>query len=406
MPNVTVIGIGTGRQDLTARHWELIRRADILMGGRRHLDMLDDVPVPKEEIGGHMQATVDFIRQRMADRRIVVLASGDPLFFGIGAVLTRQLGAELVDIHPNISSVAAAFARIGEPWSRARVVSLHGRDTLSGLLQALRTEQPVAVLSDPRHSPAWLAGRLQDVGLDHVALAVCERLGADDEKVAWYTPQQAAAGTFAEPNVVILKPTAFSGIQPLHLGMDEDFFQHERGLITKSEVRAVSLAKLRLRPGLTLWDLGAGSGAVGIEASLLLGAGRVIAVEQKAQRTAHIRDNARRAGVYNLEVVQAVLPAGMEKLPQPDRIFIGGGGRGLRTLMEVAAARLAPKGVMVVNTVLLANLNAALETMQTSGLDAEVVQVQISRGRPMPWSSRLAAENPVWIISGKRKDGS
>lgn len=404
--------MGVCRQDLTVRHWERIRRADIIMGGRRHLALFDDLDMPKHEIASPIEAAVDFMRQNMTDQRIVVLASGDPLFFGIGALLISRLGSEHVEIDTNVSSVAVAFARIKEPCSRARVISLHGRGSLSDVLHAMgsgqpdQSNQPVAVLTDPRHSPAWLAGELQARGIDQVAMAVCERLGAADEKVAWYTPEQAAAEVFKEPNVVVFKPMA-AGTPvrtPLHMGMAEDAFAHESSLITKSEVRAVSLAKLRLRPGLTLWDLGAGSGAVGIEAALMLGGGRIVAVEQKAERAACIRQNARRFGVYNLDVVEAVLPAGIEVLPPPDRVFIGGGGCALPQIIQAACRKLTPQGVIVINTVLLDNLHAALETLRHIGLEIDIVQVQVSRAKPMPWSLRLDAVNPVWIISANRTE--
>ena len=153
---------------------------------------------------------------------------------------------------------------------------------------------------------------------------------------------------------------------------------------------------------MTLWDLGAGSGSVGIEAAALLGTGRVIAVEQKTERVAQIRQNARQLKVYIHDTVQANLPQGMNTLPKPDRIFIGGGGRDLAPIIQHAADYLAADGIMVVNTVLLDNLTLAQEAMQTKGFDLEVVQIQVSRSKAMPWSTRFEAQNPVWIIVGQR----
>jgi precorrin-6Y C5,15-methyltransferase (decarboxylating) len=264
----------------------------------------------------------------------------------------------------------------------------------------------VAVLTDTRHTPAWLAGWLRDKGGGHLRMAVLELLGTDQEKYAWYTPAQAAVLDCGDLNLVVVKtdeaPTAAG--QGLHLGLADEAYEHENGLITKPEVRAVVLAKLALAPGMTLWDLGAGSGAVGIEASLLLGPGRIVAVEEKARRVAQIQRNARRFGVYNLDVVQARLPEGMDQLPPPDRVFVGGGGRDLAEILRRAAGCLAPGGVLVANTVLLDNLAPATEALEASGLAVEVAQIQVSRTKPMPWSWRLAAENPVWIVTGKKKE--
>lgn len=404
MNNVIIIGMGLSAGDLTAGHLERIRSADILVGGRRHLAAFDDLQIPKHEITGRISETIAFIRAHMQDQRIVVLASGDPLLFGIGARLCRELGDGRTTVMPNISSVAAAFARIQVPWDKARIVSLHGRDQMGPLLQALKDPGPVAVLTDDRRTPDWLAARLLAKEIDHVQMAVFEQLGTSAESFAWYSLPQAAQQHFARPNVVILKARGreaetHSG---LCFGMDEEFFAHDGGLITKAEVRAVCLARLRLKPGQTLWDLGAGSGAVGIEASLLLGGGRIVAVEQKEARVRQIRANARRFGVYNLDVVQAVLPQGLEGLPVPDRIFIGGGGRHLSRIIVAAAERLQPQGVMVVNTVLLASLQAAVDAMEKSAMTPQVVQVQVSRSKAMPWDRRLVAQNPVWVVAGER----
>jgi precorrin-6Y C5,15-methyltransferase (decarboxylating) len=188
----------------------------------------------------------------------------------------------------------------------------------------------------------------------------------------------------------------------LRLGAPDEWFEHQQGLITKSEVRAVTLAKLRLGSGQVLWDLGAGSGSVAIEASLFIGKGRMVAVEKSPQRIEQIKANARRFNVRRLSVVQAELPEGLKGLPQPDRVFIGGGGRDLKGIITAAARHLGPDGLMVVNTVILQNANEAVTTLQKLGFATELVQVQIHRSQPMPYGERLEALNPVWIITGSR----
>jgi precorrin-6Y C5,15-methyltransferase (decarboxylating) len=403
---IIVIGMGISAGDLTADQLETIRSADLLVGGRRHLARFAALSMEKQEITGDVAAMVAALRARKESRRIVVLASGDPLLFGIGARLVREFGQAAVTVLPNVSSIAVAFARINEPWDDAKIISLHGRDRGFQLLAALKTPGPVAVLTDPEQTPGRLAGWLMERGLGRgVRMAAFEQLGAAEEKFAWYDLSTAAGQRFAQPNLVILKTDgeSIAAAQRLHIGMDAEAYAHEKGMITKAEVRAVTLAKLRLAPGLVLWDLGAGSGAVGIEASVLLGPGRIVAVEEKYERVALIKENARRFGVYNHEVVQAKLPEGMDLFPRPDRIFIGGGGRDLEVIIRQAAGRLGPGGVMVVNTVLLDNLAPAMATLEACGLAVEVIQIQISRSKPMPWSQRLAAENGVWIISGKMK---
>ena len=404
MKPVIIIGMGLSPEDLTERHKRIIRKADVLMGGKRHLSSFKDTPALKKEITRDLKGSIDFIRAHMQENVIVVLASGDPLFFGIGAIIADALGPDQVEVLPNISSIAGAFSRIKEPWSDVKVISLHGRDHESELLKAIKTHERVAVFTDPKRSPAWLADFLISKDASNLNIGVFERLGAPDEKIGWYDLKEAAALDFAEPNVVILRATnqAREAVAALHLGMTDEAFDHEGGLITKPEIRAVTLAKLSLLPHHTLWDLGAGSGSVAIEAALFVTHGKIFAVEEKAERIEQIRTNISRFGATCIEVIQTVLPAGLEALPSPDRVFIGGGGQKLDQIIGVAASVMTSGGVMVINAVLLDNLEATVKTLREFGFETEVIQVQIQRSKAMPWSQRFEAQNPVWIISGRK----
>ena len=404
MKPVAVIGIGLSPADLTERHWQIIKAADVLVGGGRLLDYFKDSSTHKKIIDKNIDEAVAFIKARMATETVVVLASGDPLFFGIGSILVKSLGPENVVIYPNISSIAAAFARIKEPWSQVRVVSLHGRKSESKLFKALDEEDIVAVFTDPSRNPAWIAKRLAEKGPAIFSICVLESLGSTDERIDWYPPARAAEMTFAEPNLVIIKrvPREPAVKQPLYIGMPDDNYDHEKGLITKSEIRAVTLAQLRLLPDHILWDLGAGSGSISVEAALLVNRGKVFAVEKNPERIKQIDINKSRFGIGNLESLQAVLPDGLAQLPRPDRIFIGGGGKALKTIITSAASFLKPAGRIVINTVLMPNIHTATETLTALGFAADVVQVQINRSRKMPWAERLEAQNPVWIVTGSR----
>jgi precorrin-6Y C5,15-methyltransferase (decarboxylating) len=404
MKTVTIIGMGLTPKDLTAEHLKIIEKADILVGGKRLLDQFSRSTALKKPIDKHLEEIIDFIKDRMASRAIVVLASGDPLFFGIGARLIKALGVENVVIYPNISSVAAAFARIKEPWSDVRVVSLHGRNNEGVLLNVLEKKNVVAVFTDPKNNPARLAQRLIEEDFINFKVCVLESLGTTEERFNWYSLDRAAGMVFAEPNLAILKRSSEDpkGMKPLHLGLPDNYYHHQQGLITKSEIRAIALSKLRLLKDHVLWDLGAGSGSISIEASLLVPSGRVFALEKKPERIRQIEINKSRFGVKNLEVVHAVLPEGLEGLPRPDRIFIGGGGRDLEKIIKAAVTFLKPDGLVVVNTVLMQNIQTATETLKALDFKTSKVQVQISRSQDMPWGDRLEAQNPVWIVTGIR----
>ena len=404
MKPVAIIGIGMTLEDLTARHLEMINQADILVGGKRLLNLFEESRARKKIIGKDIDGIVNFVKQEMKTKRVVVLASGDPMYFGIGRRLIDTIGARHTTVYPNISSVAAAFALIKEPWDDARVISLHGRKNYNRLLRALEEEHKIAVFTDPKNNPAWLASHLLENQFFNYKMCVLENLGDSSEKFGWYTLSEAAGLKFADPNMVILKrsPGGVKEKMPLFPGAPDSWYDHQKGLITKSEIRVISLSKLRLSTEHILWDLGAGSGSVSVEAALTIKKGNIFAVEKNPERVAQITNNRKKFGIRNLKVIQAELPDGLGELPQPDRVFIGGGGRQLKSIISAAAQYLKPVGMIVVNTVLIPNVETARAALENLDFNTEVIQVQINRSRPMPWADRLEALNPVWIISGFR----
>jgi len=404
MKPVTIIGTGMTPDDLTASQLKIITQADVLVGGKRLLDHFKDLKTRKKTIGRNIDAVLNFVKEEMQTRNVVVLASGDPMFFGIGARLVAGVGANDVVILPNISSVAAAFARIKEPWNDVQVVSLHGRKNERHLFRELEKGKTLAVLTDPKNNPARLAALLLAREILNYKICVLEQLGSHSEKFNWYTLGQAAGIKFSEPNLVVLKrgPIESLHTRTLQLGTPDSWYDHEKGLITKSELRPLILAKLRLATDHILWDLGAGSGSVALEASLFIKKGKIFALERSPERVEQIQNNRRRFGVDNLSAICADLPRGLADLPRPDRVFIGGGGKDLKTIIDTAARCLKPAGVMVVNTVLIPNVQVALNALKHFGFETEAIQVQINRSREMPWAERLEAQNPVWIISGSR----
>lgn len=406
MKPVAIIGMGMSPEDLTERQHARIRQAEVLVGGRRHLACFAELPAEKKEIRKDLGALAEFIRQRARQRNVVVLASGDPLFYGIGGYLARTLGPEAVEIYPNVSAVAAAFARIGESWQDAAVVSLHGRRRREELRRAMQRRDKVAVYTDPDHPPERLAALCREFGGEDVRMCVLERLGDPAERVRWLAPDAAASMQFEQPNLVIFRREAHGAAETntaaLQLGLPETAYDHQHGLITKAEVRAVTLARLVLQPGHVLWDLGAGSGSVGLEASLLIGGGRVVAVEKDPLRARQIEDNARRFGVDRLAVVRAQLPDGLAALPEPDRVFIGGGGPAVNEVLAAVDKRLPTGGIIVINLVLIGRLQAVAAELERRGYRVDIVQIQVNRSRPLAGGLRFEAENPVWILQAQK----
>ena len=413
MNTVEIIGVGLGYADLTEKHHEIIARAEVLAGGRRHLAWFAGHPAEKREITAPVSEIVDEIRRWMKTRRVVVLASGDPLFYGIGETLAAALGSGSITIHPNVPVMAAAFARIGRTWKDAAAVSLHGRADKGAVSAALDENRPVFVFTDHTHTPARLAADAFSNNRPGLKMCVFERLGAPDERITWIAgPDDAMEHDFMMPNAVILLPATAENkeyqqprgfaVATLPPGNRDDDFAHNAGMITKEEVRAISIAKLRLRPDNVLWDLGAGSGSVAVEASKALPRGRVAAVEKNPARIANIRENIHRFGAGNVDVHQLELPDGMDALPRPDRVFIGGGGRDLPEIIRLAGERLAPGGRMVVNAVVLESVTAAIAGLENAGFTCETVCVQVSEGKKMPTGTRFCAKNPVFVTSAQK----
>ena len=250
-------------------------------------------------------------------------------------------------IHPNLTAVQTACARLRMPWQDATVISLHGR-TWEHLAAALGRPGPLLIYTDPAHSPGEIARFLLARGLAQARFCVLEDLGQATERVTWMTLSEAREQEFSPLNLVVVmpEPGEVSPARPaLHLGLPEAALAHQAGLITKAEVRAVVLAKLALGPGQVLWDVGAGCGSVGLEASLLIPGGKIFAVERHPERAAQIAANRNRYGVDNLKVVCGQAPECLANLPDSPPGLPGGRRRGWsNAIIQEAVRRLAPGG--------------------------------------------------------------
>ena len=334
---------------------------------------------------------------------VAVLASGDPGFFGIVRRLARRFGAERLEVLPAPSSVALAFARAGLPWDDALVVSAHGRAPHAAVA-AVRAHPKVAVLTEPGFTPADLARAISG-GPDRRIL-VAERLGEPAERLVDGTPAQIAGMRFADPNVAVVvdpsravgpKRSVWPARTPAGWALPEERFEHRDGMITKAEVRALVLARLGPGVGDLIWDVGAGSGSVAVECARLGSA--AIAVDRDAGACRRARANAASHSV-DVEVVEGEAPSALEALPDPDGVFLGGGGRELAALLDVAAARARRAVVAALATV--ERVTTATDRLAAGGLEVEAVMLQASRLRPLGAGHRLSAANPVFVVSGRR----
>lgn len=402
MKRVHVVGLGLNPLDIPCRLSEKISNAQVLAGGKRLLDWFKDHPGRRIIIERPVSEAVKRIKEEASQgKEVVVLADGDPMFFGIGSLLARTLGKENIVIHPNVTILQVAAARLGIPWHDMPTVSLHGRKDLMPLLRALVKNDQVAVFTDPDFHPARVADELIRKGVDSFSMFVFENLENNSEKVEHLPLQEAAKRTFSPLNFVILDRIKRPGI-PLHLGMDDDLYLHQEGLITKKEIRAAGLAALEIMPHHTIWDLGAGCGSVAIEASLLADKGVVFAVEKDPERVHLIRRNIGRMGAYNVEVIHGEIPDCLESVPDPDRIFIGGGIGRDNQVLETTTGRLKPGGKLVLHIVLMGSFSRAREYLESSKWPYSISEVHLSRSTKIACDLRLEALNPVYIVSARK----
>ncbi|PIE69908.1 MAG: hypothetical protein CSA22_10485 [Deltaproteobacteria bacterium] len=400
MPDIIVAGTGIHPGQLPPPHAAAVQRADILVAGAGLLDHFSHHPAEKWEIRAPLDTLIRQIDQASHTRQVVVLASGNPLFHGIGTPLVSALGIHRLQILANTSVVSEACARTGLPVDRTPVISLHHTGP-SGFLYLLTTTDAAILLTSPRHDPAWIGGQMRDAGMHRFRCCVMEQLGHTAEQIRWMTVAEMADTQAASPNIIALVADTETPVpwQPISMGMPPNAFFHENSLITKPEVRVTALARLHLSAGQTLWDLGAGSGSISIEAAPFIKKGQIFAVEKNAHRIENIRRNIKKFGAFNVMPVHATLPEGLAELPDPDRIFIGGGGKQLPDILLSAINRLPAGGVLVITTVRMESLFAAKHLLHHHGIPFELVQLQVSAARPLCGDLHFHAQNPVWILS-------
>jgi precorrin-6Y C5,15-methyltransferase (decarboxylating) len=396
---ITVIGLDGG--PLSAEAESLLEEAVIVVGGKRHLELLGVEGECAVVLRGDLLKALARIGE--IGGPVVVLASGDPGFFGIVRLLAERFGRETLRVLPGVSSVALAFARAALPWDDAVTVSVHGRDPRRSV-NVCRAHPKVAVLTSSEFGPTELARELEDTGR---TFFVAERLGEPAERTFRGDAAAIMDEEWADPNVVLVLDEAravggkgwiSSGFKcPDRWALSEDGFEHWSGMITKSETRALVLARLGPGPGDLVWDVGAGSGSIAVECARLGAA--AIAVEREPESCARIRENATRHGAY-VQVVEGEAPDALHDLPEPDAVFVGGSGSGFEEIVKLCAVRA--RRSVVLSLITLEKIIPAGEILQDCGLEIETTFLQISRVKGVGELHRLAAETPVFVVSGRK----
>ncbi|MFE3323863.1 precorrin-6y C5,15-methyltransferase (decarboxylating) subunit CbiE [Streptomyces sp. NPDC059176] len=399
-PPVTVAGIGAdGWDGLPEATRAALLDAEVLIGGERQLALLppecagDRIPWPSP-----LRPAVPRLLRAHRGRRLAVLASGDPMFYGIGRTLTEVAGPEVLRILPHPSSVSYACARLGWPLEDTDTVTLVGRP-LDVLTAALHQGRRLLVLSAGADTPGRVAGLLTARGFGPSRMRVLEQLGAPHERTLDGTADAWDHGPGDPLNVIAVECAREPGAPRLAAvpGLPDDAYEHD-GQLTKRHVRAATLAALAPAPGELLWDVGGGSGSIAIEWMRTHRTCRAVSVERDAVRADRIARNARALGVPGLRVVTAAAPGGLAGLPVPDAVFIGG-GLTAPGLLDACWDALPPAGRLVANTVTLESEALLAERHRRHG--GELVRLAVAHAVPVGGFTGWRQAMPVtqWSVT-------
>jgi precorrin-6Y C5,15-methyltransferase (decarboxylating) len=403
---IEIVGVGDdGLEGLTTPARQLVERAELLVGTRQSLAAATGSTAEKVEIGSDLDSVVRKI-EAADNKRVVILAAGDPLFYGTARYLCDRLGKDRFNVTPHVSSMQLAFARVKESWDDAYLTNL-ATQPLELVVEKSRTAAKVGLFTTEAASPRAVARALLDRKIDYFTAYVCENLGSPDERVTHEELAEIAKLDFSPLNVLILirkpdvpdRPPAMMG-RRLFGNPDEEFLQSKpkRGLLTPVEVRAIALSLMDIGPTSTIWDIGAGSGSVAIEAAQIASGGQAYAIEMDTEDYALITNNAERFGVRNLTPILGKAPEAWSGLTPPDAIFVGGTGRQVTGIVELALDELRPGGRLVANVGSVENIAAVREVLIAKTGDAQVLMINLARGNDQLDRLHFEAMHPTFLV--------
>ncbi|WP_107668946.1 precorrin-6y C5,15-methyltransferase (decarboxylating) subunit CbiE [Cyanothece sp. BG0011] len=414
---IKVVGIGlNGRESLTINVQKIVDTANLLMGSDRHLSYFRDHPGDKVIISNFYEDIKTLQHIKSYHQSIVILVSGDPLFFGLGRLLLEQFDSEELEFYPQVSSIQLGFSRVKTPWQDAKIISGHGRHLDELITSFQQGVEKIAILTDSKNNPQAIARLFLNLNIPiNYEIWVCENLGNTDEKVNAFTPQTLANTSypFAALNVVILLRTNNINLSKQELdnlpilGIEDHYFisfKDRPGLMTKREIRTIILGELGLKSQEIIWDIGAGTGSVSIEIARLCPKSQVFAIEKTAMGINLINKNCQRFEVNNITSFQTKAPDKLSTLPNPNRIFIGGSGGNLMDILDVCQEKLVKDGIIIIALATLENLALSLDWINKNNWNYQLLNINISRSLSIAHLTRLSPLNPVFLVKIQKKE--
>ncbi|MBC9785776.1 precorrin-6y C5,15-methyltransferase (decarboxylating) subunit CbiE [Heliobacterium chlorum] len=422
---LVVVGIGPGTKDyLVPKALRAVEQADLLVGGPRALELFAYLDKPTRTIDRHLDRLVEFIAVERLQRRVAVLVSGDPGFYSLLPRLTKTLGVDQIEVIPGLSSFQMAFSRLGLPWQEARWQSMHGRP-MDDALKLLSHEGWVAFLTDPDHSPEAIAQHLVDHQQGWRRAFVTRDLGYETETVssAFISDIAQVKSIAYRPALLIVeggKRAERDGENPENsqdscnreapyrksttIGLPDEVFQRGQVPMTKSDVRALTLVRAQIEPKDVVWDIGAGTGSISVEAARLAHRGQVYAVERNPEGCELIAANGLAFGLSNLQVIPGMAPDVLDSLPDPDRVIIGGSGGNLTSILDLCWKRLKVGGSIVVNAITVETLSAVVAWLEEKKIPVQATQLQVQRLEKAGAYHLWKSHNPVTILWACKED--
>lgn len=392
---------------LTIDQENILSGCPLIVGTKRFAPLVAHLPCRFIEIAP-LDSAVEVIRKTLPESNVAVLASGDPLFYGIGRRLLTEFPKDTIKIYPALSSLQRACALFQVSWDDAKIISLHGR-TNNHIPGLLLTNHKNLVLTDSKNSPDRIAGQLLDylrlIGEtslpQKIKMLVAENIGHENEKIFCGDLVEGSKQNFSPLNVLclLIPSVPDNSSYNYRFGLTEDSIQHSRGLITKNEVRAATLHQLQLPTNGILWDIGAGSGSLSIEAARSNPGLTVYAIEHKVEELENIKNNIVKFHCYNIVPIFGRAPEVLNQLPDPDRVFIGGSSGSLPQIVELIDKRLKSDGRLVVNGVIEKTVQVTPKLMKKYGFTVTSSVIKVTRTEA---DGRTFDFNPITIMTGTR----
>lgn len=427
-PDIHVVGIGlAGLDSLSPASLALVRSATLLIGSTRHLEAIACGLANAESLPdmwplGQISEVFESLRSHLSndpETRTVILATGDPLFFGLGRLLLAHFAPQQLIFHPQLSSIQLAFSRLKVPWQDATLISVHGRGEALLVQAVKRGDAKIAILTDGVLTPSAIAALIASLDLPvHYQQWVCENLGDVTENVSLYSPTLASsteqAKTYAPLNVVVLlrldqanETSANHSLQALPLiGLPDGVFRgfpDRPTLMTKREVRLLILGAIAPLDHQVIWDIGAGTGSISVELSRLCPSAQIFAIEKTAIGASLIRTNAEKLAIAPITVIQGQAPLALQGLPTPNRVFIGGSSHQLGLILSLLDGLSPTLEKIVLALATLEHLNEVTQwANRPDTLEkwrCQLTQINISRSCPVGPFTRFSPLNPVTLVA-------